>query len=151
MSAWTLEQAVQKYGQDQQEWLMRPVAQFFRRYEIICRCGCGLDTLYPLQLVNLDNLKRLLGIGHKLRISSGCRCERHNALVGGEINSMHKPDARGMTHATDIVVPVGLTCADLENAMEEIWSFGGIGIYPKPGFVHWDTGIGRENFRRWSE
>jgi len=147
MSVWTIEQAVGKYGEDRRDWLSEPVAHFFQRYEIVCRCGCGLSSMYPLQLVNLDNLRR--SINHPLLVTSGCRCQRHNAIVGGEINSMHLPDFHGMTHATDIVVPEYVMFQTMEDEMEEIWSFGGIGKYLKNGFIHWDTGIGRENFRRW--
>lgn len=149
MSAWTIEQACDKYGQIRRSWLMEPYGFHFRRYEFVCRCGCGLDRVYPLLVLNLDNLRR--AIGKPLLITSGCRCERHNAIIGGEINSMHKPDARGMTHAADIVVPDSVTFEAIEEAMEDIWSYGGIGLYTKRGFVHWDTGIGRENFRRWRE
>jgi len=147
MSDWNHEKAIRVYGEDRRGWLETHVSHFFKRWEIVCHCGCGLDTLYPLQLVNLDNLRR--DLARPLHLTSVCRCERHNAIVGGEINSMHKPDTKGMTHATDIALPEGISFQRMEDAIEEIWGFGGLGIYREKGFVHWDTGIGRENFRRW--
>jgi len=65
--------------------------QYFSRKEFACKCGKYCDG-YPAQMhrtvVELANRARaeLKGVGF---VSSGLRCSRHNANVGGVSGSRH--------------------------------------------------------------
>ena len=66
--------------------------RYFKREEFRCRCGgvhCGGFPAEPSQtLVSLlDDLRS--GFGAPAHITSGLRCLRHNANVGGVTNSRH--------------------------------------------------------------
>lgn len=65
--------------------------EFFQPEEFSCRCG-RFCSGYPAQpdrvLVQCaDGLRRQLGV--PITVSSGLRCPRHNANVGGVANSRH--------------------------------------------------------------
>lgn len=89
----------------------------------------------------LEYLREL--IGKPIIITSACRCEKHNRRVGGA-----QPDPKkkkfGSQHlygtAADIRVP-GMTVEQLARAAEQVRAFrtGGIGRYPRKGFVHVDV------------
>lgn len=57
-----------------------------------CRCGCGLDITPAMRWV-LESIERDMVIAfsgkYELILSCGARCEKHNAEVGGVINSAH--------------------------------------------------------------
>lgn len=57
------------------------------RHEFACKCGCGFDT------VDVETLEVIQSVcdhfNCKVLITSGCRCEAHNAEVGGSKNSQH--------------------------------------------------------------
>lgn len=65
-----------------------------------CRCGCGLDSFDPAMRRILNEVREELGI--PLIINCGCRCEGHNAEVGGAPNSAHMVQVDGLCHAVDI-------------------------------------------------
>ena len=78
----------------------------FSRSEFACSCGCGSDNI-SLSLV--DRLQMMRDIMGGIRITSGVRCEAHNAKIGGVPSSAHVPadlddgeDEVG--HAVDISV-----------------------------------------------
>ena len=102
-------------------------------------CGCGACPRTP---VDLDHLRRLetlrarLG-GRPIRITSGYRCRRHNAAVGGHPTSEHM---EGL--ATDVVVDG--RAPDVVAAVAEDVGFGGLGRYDT--FTHLD---GRVRLSRW--
>lgn len=102
-------------------------------------CGCGACPRTP---VDLDHLRRLetlrarLG-GRPIRITSGYRCRRHNAAVGGHPTSEHM---EGL--ATDVVVDG--RAPDVVAAIAEDVGFGGLGRYDT--FTHLD---GRVRLSRW--
>ena len=63
----------------------------FFRHEFSCFCGCGFDTA-DIEIVKV--LQEIRDHYDKpLRITSGCRCERHNVKVKGHYNSAHKRGA----------------------------------------------------------
>lgn len=70
---------------------------WFKRKEFACKCGCGFDTVDAVLLEALIAIRE--HFGHPVVVTSGCRCERHNALVGGSSNSQHKKG-----RAADIIV-----------------------------------------------
>lgn len=60
----------------------------FQKSEFACKCGCGYDTI-NYNLVNLlEDIRGHFG-GNQLIITSGCRCAKHNAKVGGVQGSRH--------------------------------------------------------------
>ena len=65
--------------------------RYFTRREFACKCG-GLCDGYPTEidrrlLMMADRVREKLGV--PCLISSGLRCSRHNANVGGVANSRH--------------------------------------------------------------
>lgn len=106
----------------------------FSPQELACR-GTGSLTINTDALNRLQSLRKSLGV--PLIVTSGYRSPEHNKRVGGAQNSMH---LRGQ--AFDISM----------NSMDPEWfirearaaGFGGIGTYPRQGFVHIDTGAVRE-------
>lgn len=73
-------------------------------------------------------------IGRPLSITSGFRCNRHNAAIGGEENSFH---TLGM--AADVACPDGISSESLAALAEgiDLFRIGGIGVYPS--WVHLDV------------
>lgn len=66
---------------------MGDISKNFSRYEFACKCGCGFDTV-DIELIQvLEDIRA--DYGHPITISSGCRCKKHNARVGGNDNSQH--------------------------------------------------------------
>jgi len=65
-----------------------------------CKCGCGLDTMDPDCVRDLNWARHFAGV--PFVINSACRCEAHNRAEGGKIRSAHLPDEDGLCHAVDI-------------------------------------------------
>lgn len=75
--------------------------------------------------------------GKPIVINSGCRCEAHNKAVKGSPNSQHL-----LGNAVDIRIPEGYAIEWLASLASNIPAFGrtgGIGQYPKKGFLHLDV------------
>jgi len=70
--------------------------QYFNRSEFVCKCGCGFDTVDAGLLTLLSDIREFWG---RVVITSGCRCERYNRLVGGAADSQHLK-----AKAADIIV-----------------------------------------------
>lgn len=70
---------------------------YFPDYELRCRCGCGRNNIDADFLWHLNQAREIAGI--PFRITSACRCEKHNRDVGGVDSSAH---VRG--YAADIAV-----------------------------------------------
>lgn len=62
--------------------------KYFKREELECKCGCGFDTIDYELATALDDVRE--HFGKPTIVTSGCRCEIHNASVGGADNSTHK-------------------------------------------------------------
>lgn len=109
----------------------------FKRSEFACPC-CGENKTKDELIIALQELRDYLG--YPIIITSGYRCKKHNAKVGGVSNSQHM---QGI--AADIVVD-GLTTSELSRAANEIKAFrnGGIGTYST--WVHVDI---RKKRARW--
>ena len=98
--------------------------------EFACKCGCGYDTPDP-ELIRMLQAARDL-YGKPIRITSGCRCIKHNRNVGGASNSAHL-DGK----AVDIATPTGTArYLIIESLMAA--GFKRIGINFKQRFVHAD-------------
>lgn len=63
--------------------------RYFQYHEFACRCGAGCDAPLPtpLLLAKLDELREQYG--KPIVITSGVRCPRYNAQVGGKPDSAH--------------------------------------------------------------
>lgn len=59
----------------------------FKRAEFACRCGCGADDISPYLVACLEDVRKALA--RPIIVTSGVRCETHNAAVGGVPNSQH--------------------------------------------------------------
>lgn len=111
--------------------------QYFKRKEFACRCGCGTSTVDAELLQVVTDVREHFGT--PVVITSGHRCAKHNANVGGVNNSMHLTGK-----AADIKVQ-GIT-------PYRVWSYltarypnkYGIGSYPN--FTHIDV---RDGCARW--
>lgn len=76
--------------------------KYFKFGEFACKC-CGLNKMSLKTIQKLDNLRGICGFPFK--ILSGCRCELHNRLEGGEEDSAHLIDVVTQeSHAADILI-----------------------------------------------
>lgn len=55
--------------------------------EITCGCGCGYDDISP-KLTQMFQKARDK-YADAIIVTSGCRCQKHNTVVGGVPNSAH--------------------------------------------------------------
>ena len=59
----------------------------FRVSEFACKCGCGKDDIDQRVIDMAQVIRDELGV--PVKVNSGCRCEKHNAKVGGVKGSKH--------------------------------------------------------------
>ncbi|MGI6540965.1 MAG: D-Ala-D-Ala carboxypeptidase family metallohydrolase [Bacillota bacterium] len=109
---------------------MAKLSKNFDSSEFACKCGCGYDTPNP-ELIRMLQVARDL-YGKPMRITSGCRCIKHNRNVGGASNSAHLAGK-----AADIATPTGADRYLLIKALLAS-GFGRIGINFKKSFIHAD-------------
>lgn len=62
-------------------------SKYFSREEFRCGCGCGFASVDAELLEVITDVRETFAT--PLVITSGCRCETHNANVGGAVNSSH--------------------------------------------------------------
>lgn len=106
----------------------------FARAEFRCRCGCGLDDVAPLLVDSLQAVRDILG--RPVIVTSGCRCGKHNAAIGGARNSLH---VRGQ--AADIRVG-GMTPREVyHTAVRRVPALAGVGVSDQGNFLHVDIRI----------
>ena len=55
--------------------------------EFACKCGCGFNIIDQRVINMAQSIREALGV--PVRVNSGCRCEKHNAKVGGVKGSKH--------------------------------------------------------------
>lgn len=122
------------------------LTKHFKRAEFACKCGCGFGLaegdIDPRLVASLQQLRDYFQV--PVKITSGCRCVRHNAAIGGARNSQHTKgkaaDVKVFGHTPDEVVAV---------VEKYIPRFKGIGIYPT--WVHLDVRTGtpwRKDYRK---
>ena len=59
----------------------------FKLSEFRCSCGCNQVVVHPALIETLEDIREFSGI--PVQITSGYRCAKHNAEVGGKPNSAH--------------------------------------------------------------
>lgn len=104
----------------------------FTKEEFACRCGCGLKSIDEGLVHRLQVCRDI--IGESIEVLSGCRCQKHNEVVGGELKSYHlKGDA------ADWTLKDKEKLRRFGEYMTDKWS-GGWHYYPTQGFIHSDIG-----------
>ena len=110
---------------------------YFTLEETACKCGCGLDSIDPALMGELEETRGILGFA--LIVNSGCRCVPYNALIGGKPDSAHTPRKGGLCKAADIGMINGYhRHLFLQEAFKR---FPRIGIYET--FIHVDIDEGK--------
>ncbi len=109
---------------------MAKLSKNFDSSEFACKCGCGYDTPDP-ELIRMLQAARDL-YGKSMIISSGCRCIKHNRVVGGATNSAHITGK-----AADILTPTGIDRYLIIKALIQA-GFERLGINFNKKFIHVD-------------
>jgi len=109
---------------------MAKLSKNFDSSEFACKCGCGYDTPDP-ELIRMLQVARDL-YGKSMIISSGCRCIKHNRMVGGATNSAHITGK-----AADILTPTGVDRYLIIKALIQA-GFERLGINFNKKFIHVD-------------
>ena len=66
---------------------MRDLSKNFSLHEFACKDDCGFDNIDPKVVVMCQTIRDALA--EPIKINSACRCEKHNAKVGGVKGSYH--------------------------------------------------------------
>ena len=105
------------------------MANYFSRKELECRC-CGVCLVDDNLISRLNQARELAGI--PFIITSGYRCEKHNAEVGGVPTSSH---TKGL--AVDIAFKDSNQCFKIMKSLLDA-GFNRIGINFAKSFIHCD-------------
>ena len=111
---------------------MGDISTHFNRSEFACKCGCGFATVDVKLLSILEAVR--VKFDSPLTINSACRCEIHNAKVGGAKGSKHK---QGI--AADIVVK-GVSPNDVHAFLSDYLA-GQHGLGKYNSFTHVDARV----------
>jgi uncharacterized protein YcbK (DUF882 family) len=114
---------------------MGDISIHFNRTELACQCGCGFDTVDSLLLEGLEAIRA--HFERPIRVTSGCRCNVHNASVGGSKGSQHK-----LGRAADIQV-TKVPPSDVADLAEVL----GLSVGRYDTFTHVDSRTGSP--KRW--
>lgn len=110
------------------------LTRYFKLSEFACKgkSCCGESVCIDDGLIGVMSLFREY-VGKPFIISSGFRCKKHNAAVGGALNSLHT-----FGYAADIIVPEGKTVDEFAD-IAQAFDFGCVIRYPQRGFIHVDV------------
>lgn len=86
----------------------------------------------------LFKLKDSLNIEQEFNVISGYRSPKTNAMLASKSNGVAKKSYHMKGMAMDIAIP-DVKLSDLREAAIEL-KLGGVGYYPRSGFIHVDTG-----------
>ncbi|TKB48977.1 DUF882 domain-containing protein [Ferrimonas sediminicola] len=90
----------------------------------------------------LYDLTQTLGTDRRIEIISGYRSPKTNAMLASHSSKVAKKSYHMKGMAIDIAIP-GVELSELRRAALSL-KRGGVGFYPKSGFVHLDTGRVRQ-------
>jgi uncharacterized protein YcbK (DUF882 family) len=111
----------------------RQITKNFRSSEFSCPC-CGAAAIHPELVYELQRLRNI--VGAPIYVTSGYRCVRHNAVVGGVPDSYHLQGLAADIWCEKFSPPQLMMIAEQVTGFNE----GGIGEYPS--HIHVDV---REN------
>ena len=117
---------------------MGDLSRHFSRAEFACKCGCGFDQPDPALIELLETIR--ISVGGAVRLTSGCRCEKHKKAINGATYSTHI-----LGQAADIQVQGGW---HRRFILDLACKFGAEGIGIAKGFVHVDVHKGSDNVAR---
>ncbi|HDS1199572.1 MULTISPECIES: DUF882 domain-containing protein [Shewanella] len=86
----------------------------------------------------LFSLQQTLSVSEEIHVISGYRSPKTNAMLAGKSNGVAKKSYHMRGMAMDIAIP-GVKLETLREAALSL-KLGGVGYYPKSGFVHVDCG-----------
>ena len=98
-----------------------PITKNFTRNEFQCSCGCSAQMVDEMLVQKLQTIRTVYDT--PLKITSGYRCVKHNAAVGGAKSSKH---LYGI--AADVKDPTG-KLNPVALAILASNTFGGVGVY----------------------
>lgn len=103
----------------------------FKAWEFACKCGCGENHMDAVFLEMLDKAREYAGT--PFIITSGYRCEKYNAHVGGKADSAHLTG-----HAADIATPNSVIRFKVMKGLLQA-GFTRIGYDARRKFLHVDN------------
>jgi len=128
------------------------LSEHFGRWEFRCQCedtwrdwGCGGIAIADSRLIEaLEELRGVINL--PLIITSGFRCRKWNAKIGGSETSKHM-----LGLAADVLCPPGTTVDEFASMAELVPLFcdGGIGKYSNPDRLHLD--VRSDGPKRWDK
>ena len=92
-----------------------PITKNFTRNEFQCSCGCSAQIVDEMLVQKLQTIRTVYDT--PLKITSGYRCVKHNAAVGGAKSSKH---LYGI--AADVKDPTVLVCTGMERRLLFMWT-----------------------------
>ena len=118
----------------------------FSMDEFECKCGCIMPEFVKKNVQELaENLQVIRDAYGKIDLTNSYRCKKHNADVGGSVNSQHlKGKAADIKSKQFSSSEIAIITDDLMK--NESFTLGGVGIYNT--FTHVDI---RGVRARWSK
>jgi|LGOV01.1.fsa_nt_gb hypothetical protein len=117
---------------------------YFTEEELSCKCGCGISNFSDRTLDKLNQARHIAET--PFVVSSACRCESHNANVGGERFSSHIASEKVSCCAMDIVVTTSKERFAIISSLTKV-GFNRIGI--RKDFIHVDDDIDKISNVTW--
>ena len=118
----------------------------FSMDEFECKCGCVMPEFVKKNVQELaENLQVIRDAYGKIDLTNSYRCKKHNADVGGSVNSQHLKGKAADIKSSDIN-PEDMAAIVDDLMKSEKFKIGGVGIYNT--FTHVDI---RGSRARWSK
>ena len=115
-----------------------PAAMGALNHFLRCHYTQQVAEIDPQVIEFLSRVDRRLGGDHEIHIISGYRSPKYNALLVREGKGAAKHSLHLQGKAVDIRIPeVDL---DILKKTARSLEYGGVGYYPKSGFIHLDSG-----------
>lgn len=116
--------------------------EHFKVSEFTCKCGCGYNVIDQRVIDMAETIRQALGV--PVRVTSGCRCEKHNRAVGGTKGSFHMKGK-----AADLSCSLGaLKMFETVKRLKEEGKLPDMEyciLYRGRNFIHIDCGKKRKN------